>query len=138
MGGDGPKLPVASITGLSALLGAKTAFGQDSRTTAQGTGTQTITVGFEPKIIVIEAIYASTNGGKSFGSMDATTANCNFEYQNGGSPQRTFDGTKVITVNDNNASNSSKAASDGFTSTEFKLDWTVVDVNVNFLWIAIG
>lgn len=138
MADDGPKLPIDSIEGLTALLGAKTAFDLDSRTTGEGTGPQTITVGFKPKIVIIHAVHAATSGGVSFGSMDKDASKCTLTFENGGAPQRTFDATKIINVKNNNGVAESRAQFAEFTNTGFKLDWVEVGVNVEFLWIVIG
>lgn len=118
----------------------KVAIWEWSRTTWQWVWQSSITCGFVPKIIMIEAVYAdSADGWVSIGQATSTTdETCRYFFGATGANYfgASYDTWRIIYVRKASWT-STKASIYSIDSSWFTLDWTTVGVDCNFQWKAI-
>ena len=117
---------------INILGGGNYAVGTGSRDST--TGTQAfIGVGFEPKMVIIKAVYAANPGGTSIGHATSTTdEGCIFTRPDGTVSYSTTDIIAAYGTDQNQATINS-IDSDGFT-----LNWTASNDVVNFIYECFG
>ena len=106
-----------------------------SRASGSGTWTQAITgVGFTPRLILIQAILAASEGATSeWQATSITNEYCNYTYNTSGGYYQwvSYDASKIIFIQ-NYTGSVSRAWISSFDSDGFTLDWTTMWPTVNF------
>lgn len=143
---DGTSATVTA-TNLNSLTGAgQTALhyhqficGQDTRTAAEGSGTQTITTGFQPRLIQIFAVAEASGDGMvwSQGCYDLSNYGCVYST---GNIMYDYAGADRITYLYHGAGNAMEAEISSTAGTSFTLTWTktVSGYNVAFTYMVWG
>ena len=119
--------------------GGSFASGYATRTTGSGSGEETITIGFAPKLIKITAIGDATTDGQSWGQWNSDGDNCLYSYLDGSNiTKRDNQAGLILFVWDAGKSSVSSAEISSTTSTSFVIDWLAVNHTVLYLWEAFG
>ena len=115
------------------------ATGSGSRTTGDGTGTQEISVNFEPKLIKITAQADNGDGSQSFGNASAVDdERCLFLYPSGGNRVSGIETSAIIKIYNDGGGSNTIADLSAVGNSSFTLNWSSVALDVDYIYEVWG
>lgn len=121
------------------IAGSSFKIGYGERTTAEGTGTEDFTCGFEPQLIFFIGMNCDTrDSGNSYGFSDGTDNYAMYWNSSAIGFIGGQDTNRCVDIREYNTANKCDGHVTATSSTGFTLTWDTVGNNGKYIWLAIS